>query len=127
MCPVEYADHPALPQPAGYRHAAVSSGAWIHTSGQTWASEDGDLVEQTRGSVAQALLALEGAGGGAQQVIHLQLFVVGLDPDRAGSVYRGIGLAARDATMPAVPTTVVGVSGLAVPGALVEVVAIGSR
>ncbi|HEY9562414.1 MAG TPA: Rid family hydrolase [Nocardioides sp.] len=147
MNPVEYADHPALPEPAGYRHAALVRGTLIHTSGQTWtpgsapsddaaddtadagaeASAEGvELVEQARVAVLNAIRAVEGAGGSATTIVHLQLFVVGLTPDLAPQVYRGMGRASRESGLPAVPTTIVGVTGLTVPGALVEVVAIGA-
>ncbi|NYG59840.1 enamine deaminase RidA (YjgF/YER057c/UK114 family) [Nocardioides daedukensis] len=148
--PVEYADHPALPEPAGYRHAALVRGTLIHTSGQTWTPEsapaddaaDGaadnagvgaeataegvELIEQARVAVLNAIRAVEGAGGSATAIVHLQLFVVGLTPDLAPQVYRGMGRASRESGLPAVPTTIVGVTGLTVPGALVEVVAIGA-
>jgi enamine deaminase RidA (YjgF/YER057c/UK114 family) len=126
-----YYDHPDLPEPHGYHHAALADGPVIHIAGQTWSSPDGDdptevgLREQVRGAVRNAVTALAGAGGGAGGIVSLELFVVGLGPDTVDDVYRGIGKAAKEAGFGRVPTTVLGVAALAVPGALVEVRAVG--
>lgn len=128
---ITYADHPDLPEPHGYHHAARAEGPTIHVAGQTWGSPEAsdptgvDLVEQTSGAVGNAVLALEGAGGGAAGILTLDVFVVDLDETSVGDVYRGIGRAARAAGFGAVPITVLGVAALAVPGALVEVRATG--
>ena len=127
-----FADHPELPEPHGYRHAAVVEGPLIQTAGQTWTdpepgagSGQADLVQQTEGAVGNAVTALAGAGGGASGLVSLDVYVVGLDEASAQDVYRGIGRAARSAGFGAVLTTVLGVAALAVPGARVEVKAMG--
>jgi hypothetical protein len=58
-------------------------------------------------------------------VVQIELFVVGLSDDTAPKIFRGMGLAARQLSIPAVPTTILGVEALSIPGALVEVRAMG--
>ncbi|GAA4282737.1 RidA family protein [Brevibacterium daeguense] len=130
---ITYADHPSLPEPRGYHHAARAQGPFIFTAGQTWSSPEGaesseadaGLLAQVQSSVSNAIAALEGAGGGATGVVSLELFVVGLTPESVNDVYRGIGRASRDLGFGDVPITVLGVAALAISGALAETRAIG--
>lgn len=127
-----FANHPNLATPHGYHHAAVAHLPLVLTSGQTWQSAPtasaeaaADLAEETRLAVGNAVTALIGAGSAPESLLGLDVFVVGLDEESTGQVYRGIGRAARDHGFGAVMTTVLGVSALAVPQARVEVKATG--
>lgn len=128
---LRYVDDPALVPPHGYRHAAVLDGEVVYTSGQTALDAagvlqgEGDLLAQTIKAIENVVLALRSGGSGPDQVAQLEVFVVGLAEDTAAQVFRGMGLAARQLALPPVPTTILGVAALSVPGALVEVRAVG--
>lgn len=127
-----FANNPDLPEPHGYQHAVLTRLSPVLTSGQTWHSAgtpEGepapDLIEETRRAVGNAVTALAGAGSGAESLVALDVFVVGLDQEAVAQVYRGMGRAARDHGFGAVVTTVLGISALAVPDTRVEVKATG--
>lgn len=128
---LRFVDDPALPPPHGYRHAAVIAERAVYTSGQTALNADGeieggdDLTAQTSKAIANVLVALRSGGSGPGQIVQLELFVVGLNDVSSADVFRGMGRAARDLGIPAVATTILGVEALSIPGALVEVRALG--
>ena len=119
----------SLARPKGFVHAVRSScrttvlvsGQVAYDAGGTIVGK-GDLAEQTRQAYANVGLALEAAGASMRNLVKVTLFVVGLDPDKAGVIR-----AARSAFLdPAQPpaSTMVGVASLAHPDLLLEVEAV---
>jgi enamine deaminase RidA (YjgF/YER057c/UK114 family) len=79
-----------------------------------------DFARQTRAALANALAVLAAAGASATDIVRMTWFVTDLDAYR--SARREIGAAWRDlfgAHYPAM--SVIGVSALLEPGALVEI------
>jgi enamine deaminase RidA (YjgF/YER057c/UK114 family) len=64
---------PELGQPRGFSHAVVADGTTVHLAGQI--GQGATLVEQFDGAAANLLVALKAAGGQAQDLVSLQVFV----------------------------------------------------
>jgi enamine deaminase RidA (YjgF/YER057c/UK114 family) len=70
---------PTLPRPVGFSHA-VRSGETVYLAGQTALGPDGaivgeTIVEQFEVAASNLIAALEGAGGVAEDLVTLQVFV----------------------------------------------------
>jgi enamine deaminase RidA (YjgF/YER057c/UK114 family) len=70
---------PTLPKPVGFSHA-VRAGQTVYLAGQTALGPDGDIVgetivEQFEVAASNLLAALQGAGGVADDLVTLQVFV----------------------------------------------------
>lgn len=126
---VTYIDAEGLPEPVGYRHAARSTGTQlVHIAGQvgveadgTIHGEPGDVAAQAAQALRNAVLAFAAAGVMPQDIVRLNYYVVGLDEDRGAQVQRGLGRAVRELGMPAVPGTMVGITGLLLKDLLIEI------
>jgi enamine deaminase RidA (YjgF/YER057c/UK114 family) len=116
---------PDLPAPVGYAHAVVAvAGRTVHLGGQTAQTTDGSIagatiVEQFDLAARNLVTALAAAGGQADDLVSLQVFVTDLAAYRAsmrelGAVWR----AHFGRRYPAM--AVLGVTGLFDPAALVE-------
>lgn len=121
---VQYLNPPGLPQSPAFSHAVVVEhpARTLYLGGQNGVDTSGavvrDLTEQTARAVDNARVALAAAGGQLADVISWTVAIV------AGQDLR----AAYDAVQPALAgraappiVSVLQVSGLAVPGALVEI------
>jgi enamine deaminase RidA (YjgF/YER057c/UK114 family) len=70
---------PTLPRPVGFSHA-VRAGHTVYLAGQTALGPDGKIsgvtiVEQFDVAASNLIAALEGAGGVAEDLVTLQMFV----------------------------------------------------
>ncbi len=70
---------PTLPAPVGFSHA-VRAGQTVYLAGQTALGADGKIsgvtiVEQFEVAASNLIAALEGAGGVAEDLVTLQVFV----------------------------------------------------
>jgi enamine deaminase RidA (YjgF/YER057c/UK114 family) len=70
---------PTLPKPVGFSHA-VRAGQTVYLAGQTALGPDGaivgeTIVEQFEVAASNLIAALEGAGGVAEDLVTLQVFV----------------------------------------------------
>jgi enamine deaminase RidA (YjgF/YER057c/UK114 family) len=70
---------PSLPRPVGFSHA-VRAGETVYLAGQTALGPDGKIsgetiVEQFELAASNLIAALEGAGGVADDLVTLQVFV----------------------------------------------------
>jgi enamine deaminase RidA (YjgF/YER057c/UK114 family) len=70
---------PTLPRPVGFSHA-VRAGQTVYLAGQTALGSDGTIVgetivEQFEVAASNLIAALEGAGGVAEDLVTLQVFV----------------------------------------------------
>ena len=70
---------PTLPEPVGFSHA-VRAGQTVYLAGQTALGPDGKIsgvtiVEQFEVAASNLIAALQGAGGVAEDLVTLQVFV----------------------------------------------------
>jgi len=124
-----------LSRAAGFFHTVESAGGrvvWI--AGQVARNEAGeivgvgDLAAQTAQAYANVQKALAAAGLHPRDVVRLNYYVVGLDPEKSAAF--GAGAAAAKAAgvdLPKAAATMVGVTALADPAYLVEIEAVAVR
>lgn len=77
-----------LPVPRGFSHAVVSEGRLVCLAGQTGMGPDGSIVPggvvaQFEQALRQLLVALGAAGGRAEQLTSLTIYIVDMDDYRA--------------------------------------------
>jgi 2-iminobutanoate/2-iminopropanoate deaminase len=122
---IERLNPEGLSKPAGYSQVVtVSGGKRIYVAGQGGIKDDGtvpaDLGEQTTIMFQKIAAALKGAGATPADVVAMRVYIVGLgqgtDPM---PVYAGIRNFYPANAKPT--STVLGVSGLALPNMKVEV------
>jgi enamine deaminase RidA (YjgF/YER057c/UK114 family) len=116
---------PALPKPSGFSHAVVARGTTIHLAGQTGTDASGavvagGVVAQFEQALRNLLAALDGAGGYADGLAALTIYIVDMDDYRAhsgeiGEVWRRL----VGSVYPAMAG--IGVARLWDPEALVEI------
>ena len=116
---------PGLPEPLSHYADAVQAGGVLYVSGIVPVSEDGvvvgpgDVVAQARQVFALLGRVLDAAGAGPGDVAKVTVFLVDVDDrPRINPVRQEFFGASRPAS------TLVEVSRLAVPGALLEVEAV---
>jgi enamine deaminase RidA (YjgF/YER057c/UK114 family) len=116
-CPPEL--HPA----PGFSHVAIASGTTVHLAGQVALDRQfgivggDDLGEQTKAAMQNVELALRAAGVGWDDVVRRTIYT--LHPTEYGTITAAIDEVTGGAEHPA--QTIVGVTGLAVPGLLIEI------
>lgn len=118
-----------LARPIGFSHAVkAEAGRTVHLAGQIGCDQAGklvseDLVTQFEKACANILVALEGAGGRAEDMVAMQVFVTDVDEYRARSKeLAGAYRASFGKHYPAM--SLLEVKGLFEPGAKVEVVGV---
>ena len=128
---VTFCDAEQLHPPRGYRHAvAVTGGTTVYCAGQVSLDVTGEVVgpgdhaAQAHRALLNVVLALAAAGAEAGDIIKLTYYVVGMNEAVVAAVNRGLGRACREAGVPAVPATMVGVESLSLPALLIEADAI---
>lgn len=112
--------HPA----PGFSHVAIASGTKVvHFAGQVALAPDfalvgeGDLYAQTRAAMQNLRIAMDAAGVGWDDVVRRTIYT--LHPTEYETITRAIDEVTGGAEHPA--QTIVGVTGLAVPGLLIEI------
>ena len=112
--------HPA----PGFSHVAVASGTRVvHFAGQVALAPDfglvggDDLYEQTRAAMQNLKVAMDAAGVGWDDIVRRTIYT--LQPTEYETITRAIDSVTGGADHPA--QTIVGVTGLAVPGLLIEI------
>lgn len=123
-----------LPQVDVYRQVSVATGSrQVFIAGQVARDSDGgkvgegDLAAQVEQSYVNVGTALAAAGGSADDLAKLTVYVVDWTPDKMSSLMEGIGRAATRSGAgagPLPPTTLIGVAALAEPDLLVEIEAV---
>ena len=115
---------PALAEPISHYTDAVRAGDLLFVSGSVAVDGDGnlvpgDVVAQARQVFANIGAVLEAAGAGFGDVVKVTVFLIDIDDRQAvNTVRREVFGSARPAS------TLVEVSRLVVPGALIEVEAV---
>ena len=117
--------NPSVLHPApGFSHVAVVSGTKVvHFAGQVALAPDfalvggDDLYEQTRAAMGNLKSAMDAAGVGWDDIVRRTIYTV--HPTEYETITRAIDSVTGGADHPA--QTIVGITGLAVPGLLIEI------
>jgi enamine deaminase RidA (YjgF/YER057c/UK114 family) len=88
MADLERINPPSLAKPSGFSHAVLARGTAIHLAGQTGmdatgAIVAGGVVAQFEQALANLLTALHAAGGSADSLASLTIYIVDMDDYRA--------------------------------------------
>lgn len=120
----ELVNPPGLHPAPGFSHIAIASGSKVvHFAGQVALAPDfsivggDDLFEQTRAAMQNVEAAMAAAGVGWDDIVRRTIYTV--HPTEYETITRAIDSVTGGAEHPA--QTIVGVTGLAVPGLLVEI------
>jgi reactive intermediate/imine deaminase len=119
-----YINAPDAPTPLAYSHA-VRMGQLLFVSGQLPVDQrrqlvaPGDLAGQTRQVLENLTAVLKASGASWNDVAKLTIFVVGMDQIAQVREARAAFYAEKGVEPPA--STAVGVAGLAIDGALIEI------
>lgn len=120
----ELVNPPELHPAPGFSHVAIATGSKVvHLAGQVALAPDfslvggDDLYEQTRAAMQNVKTALEAAGAGWDDIVRRTIYT--LHPTEYETITRAIDSVTGGADQPA--QTILGVTGLAVPGLLVEI------
>ena len=115
---------PELHPAPGFSHVAIATGATIvHLAGQVALDQQfgivggDDLGEQTKAAMRNLGLALEAAGAAWDDVVRRTIYT--LQPTEYETITAAIDEVTGGADHPA--QTIVGITGLAVPGLLIEI------
>lgn len=115
---------PELFPPPGFSHVAVATGQrLVCVAGQVAITPDfavvaeGDLAAQTRAAMGSVELALRAAGAGWDDVVRRTIYTVA--PTEFEVIARAIEEVTGETAHP--PQTIIGVTGLALPGLMIEV------
>lgn len=120
----ELVNPPDLHPAPGFSHVAIATGTTVvHLAGQVALDEEfgivggDDLGEQTKAAMRNVELALRAAGVGWDDVVRRTIYT--LHPTAYETITAAIDEVTGGAAHPA--QTIVGVTGLAVPGLLIEI------
>jgi enamine deaminase RidA (YjgF/YER057c/UK114 family) len=122
--PRQVTNPPALHPAPGFSHIAEERGQRVvHFAGQVALDREfgvvggEDLFEQTKAAMRNVEVALEAAGAGWGDVVRRTIYT--LHPTEFETIARAISEITGEAEEPA--QTIVGVTGLALPGLLIEI------
>ena len=125
---IEHINPPELMKPAGYSHmVAASGGKTVYLAGQGPYDGNAELVgasdlrAQTKQTVSNLLVALKAAGAVPEDLVKLNIYIVGLDSTALRSFLDGVMDATDGEGLPVTASTMVGVERLAWDGMLVEI------
>lgn len=120
----ELVNPPALHPAPGFSHLALAEGRrLVYVAGQVALDRDfglvggGDLLEQTKAAMRNVEAALDAAGAGWDDIVRRTIYTT--QPTEYETITAGIDAVTGGAAHP--PQTIVGVTGLALPGLLVEI------
>ncbi len=120
----ELVNPPALHPAPGFSHVAIATGTKVvHLAGQVALDQQfgvvggDDLGEQTKAAMRNVEIALHAAGAGWDDVVRRTIYT--LRPTEYETITAAIDEVTGGADHPA--QTIVGITGLAVPGLLIEI------
>jgi enamine deaminase RidA (YjgF/YER057c/UK114 family) len=119
----ELLNPPDLHPAPGFSHVAVAEGTKVvHFAGQLGIGQDfsltaDDLYGQTVAAMRNLKTAMDAAGVGWNDIVRRTIYTV--DPTEYETITKAIDEVTGDAEHPA--QTIVGITGLAVPGCLIEI------
>ncbi|WP_158890846.1 RidA family protein [Amycolatopsis anabasis] len=117
-----------LPKPHGHAQIIVASGGTlVFTSGQVAIDPDEKLIgdgpdyrAQARQTAENVYAAVAAAGLTPADIVRLTIYVVDPAPENLEELYVGLGEAGAAAGAKSTAMTLIGVTGLSFPGAVVE-------
>ena len=117
--------NPAELHPApGFSHVAVAEGRWlVFLAGQVALDRDftligsDDLLEQTKAAMRNVKTAMDAVGVAWDDIVRRTIYTT--QPTEYETITAGIDAVTGGAAHP--PQTILGVTGLAVPGLLIEI------
>jgi enamine deaminase RidA (YjgF/YER057c/UK114 family) len=117
-----------LAPPHGHAQVVIATGTkQVYISGQVALDTSetllgaGDYEAQGYHTVLNAYRAIAAAGASPKEVVRMMVYVIDPTPDNLDNLYRGLAKAVGEAGGSTTAMTLIGVAGLSVPGALVEV------
>jgi enamine deaminase RidA (YjgF/YER057c/UK114 family) len=119
----ELLNPPDLHPAPGFSHVAIADGSKVvHFAGQLGIGQDfslvaNDLHGQTTAAMRNLKVAMDAAGVGWDDVVRRTIYTV--DPTQYETITEAIDEVTGGAEHPA--QTIVGITGLAVPGCLIEI------
>ena len=120
----ELVNPPGLHPAPGFSHVAIAHGSRVvHFAGQVALAPDfslvggDDLGEQTKAAMRNLEIAMRSAGVGWDDIVRRTIYT--LHPTEYEVITRAIDEVTGGAAHPA--QTIVGITGLAVPGCLIEI------
>jgi enamine deaminase RidA (YjgF/YER057c/UK114 family) len=119
----ELLNPPELHPAPGFSHVAIAEGdKVVHFAGQVGLAQDfslvaEDLYGQTVGAMRNLKVAMDAAGVGWDDIVRRTIYTT--QPTEYEVITRGIDEVTGGADHPA--QTIVGITGLAVPGLLIEI------
>jgi enamine deaminase RidA (YjgF/YER057c/UK114 family) len=119
----ELLNPPDLHPAPGFSHVAVvQGGKVVHFAGQLGIGQDFSLVAddlhgQTAAAMRNLKVAMDAAGVGWDDIVRRTIYTI--DPTQYETITRAIDEVTGGAEHPA--QTIVGITGLAVPGCLIEI------
>jgi enamine deaminase RidA (YjgF/YER057c/UK114 family) len=119
----ELLNPPELHPAPGFSHVAVAQGSKVvHFAGQLGIGQDFSLVAddlhgQTAGAMRNLKTAMDAAGVGWDDIVRRTIYAI--DPSQYETITQAIDEVTGGADHPA--QTIVGITGLAVPGCLIEI------
>jgi enamine deaminase RidA (YjgF/YER057c/UK114 family) len=119
----ELLNPPDLHPAPGFSHVAVAQGGRVvHFAGQLGIGQDFSLVAddlhgQTAAAMRNLKVAMDAAGVGWDDIVRRTIYTI--DPTQYETITRAIDEVTGGAEHPA--QTIVGITGLAVPGCLIEI------
>jgi enamine deaminase RidA (YjgF/YER057c/UK114 family) len=127
---LEFVQPEGFAAPRGYANGVVARGRTLHVGGQIgWDAQQEfhseDFAEQFAQALDNVLAVVTAAGGRAQDIASMTIFVTDLDAYRAGA--KSLGGIWRERLGKHYPAmALVGVAGLVEPRALVEIQAVAA-
>jgi enamine deaminase RidA (YjgF/YER057c/UK114 family) len=119
----ELLNPPELHPTPGFSHVAVAEGTKVvHFAGQLGIGQDfslaaDDLHGQTVAAMRNLRVAMDAAGVGWEDIVRRTIYTI--DPTQYETITRAIDEVTGGAEHPA--QTIVGITGLAVPGCMIEI------
>ena len=119
----ELLNPPDLHPAPGFSHVAVAQGGKVvHFAGQLGIGQDfslvaDDLYGQTAAAMRNLKVAMDAAGVGWDEIVRRTIYTI--DPTQYETITRAIDEVTGGAEHPA--QTIVGITGLAVPGCMIEI------
>jgi enamine deaminase RidA (YjgF/YER057c/UK114 family) len=120
----ELVNPPELHPAPGFSHVAVAEGRrLVYFAGQVALDRDfalvggNDLLEQTKAAIRNVRTAMDAVGVGWDDIVRRTIYTT--RPTEYETITAGIDAVTGGAAHP--PQTILGVTGLAVPGLLIEI------
>lgn len=121
-----------LAQPHGFAHVVVATGSrLVFATGQIAIDKEANLLgagpdgpdyrEQAYHAALNAYAAITGGGATPADIVRFTVYVIDPAQENLEELYAGLGQAAKEAGAKRTAMTLIGITGLSTPGAVVEI------